>query len=58
MKTIKVQLHALGLIKRSTKPHMKTDTITYWTLSDHGQNVMVNLRALRRNARAPQVPPG
>ena len=46
--TIKVQLRALGLIRQSTKPRAVKDTATYWTLTPYGDNVMTQLRAIRR----------
>ena len=46
--TIKVQLRALGLIQQSTKPRAVKDTATYWTLTPYGDNVMTQLRAIRR----------
>jgi DNA-binding HxlR family transcriptional regulator len=46
--TIKVQLRALGLIKRSIKQRSVKDTETYWTLTPYGDNVMTRLRAIKR----------
>jgi len=46
--TIKVQLRALGLITKSAKTRSLRDTATYWTLTPYGDNVMTQLRAIRR----------
>lgn len=46
--TIKIQLRALGLIEQSDKKRSIKDTATYWTLTKKGDNLMVNLRAIRR----------
>jgi hypothetical protein len=47
--TIKVQLRALGLIAKSTKPRSVKDTQTYWTLTPYGDTVMTRLRAISRD---------
>ncbi len=47
--TIKIQLRALGLIEQSTKKRSIKDTSTYWTLTKKGDNLMVHLRAIRRD---------
>ena len=47
--TIKVQLRALGLITKSTKPRSVKDTQTYWTLTPYGDTVMTRLRAIPRS---------
>ena len=44
--TIKVQLFALGLIKKSEKKHAVSDVNRYWTLTPYGQNMMMMLRAI------------
>lgn len=46
--TIKVQLRALGLIKRSEKNRSVKDTNTYWTLTEYGDDIMTKLRAISR----------
>ncbi|MBC7083749.1 MAG: DUF4062 domain-containing protein [Firmicutes bacterium] len=46
--TIKVQLRALGLIRRSEKNRSVKDTNTYWTLTPYGDTLMVRLRAIKR----------
>lgn len=43
-----VQFRALGLIKENQKPRSLKDTKTYWTLTQYGDHVMVQLIALRR----------
>jgi len=47
--TIKIQLRALGLITRSEKARSVKDSGTYWTLTAHGDEIMTQLRAIRRN---------
>ncbi|MQA21243.1 DUF4062 domain-containing protein [Rugamonas rivuli] len=47
--TIKVQLRALGLIARSDKARSVKDSGTYWTLTPYGDEVMTQLRAIRRD---------
>lgn len=46
--TIKVQLRALGLITKSAKQRSVKDTLTYWTLTPYGDNVMTRLRAIKK----------
>jgi len=46
-----VQLRALGLIKESTRQRSLRDTHTYWTLTPYGDNLMVQLRALRHDTK-------
>lgn len=48
-----VQLRALGLIKESQKPRSVKDTRTYWTLTQYGDHLMTQLRALRRTPLQP-----
>ena len=47
-RTIIVQLRALGLIGKSTRPRSVKDTGTYWTLTPFGDNIMNRLRAITR----------
>ena len=47
-RTIIVQLRALGLIGKSTRPRSVKDKETYWTLAPFGDNVMNRLRAIKR----------
>lgn len=47
--TVKVQLRALGLIARSEKTRSVKDAGTYWTLTPYGDEVMTQLRAIRKN---------
>jgi hypothetical protein len=47
--TIKVQLRALGLIAKSDKARSVKDSGTYWTLTPYGDEVMTQLRAIRRD---------
>ena len=46
--TIKIQLRALGLITKSTKSRSVKDTLTYWTLTAYGDDVMTKLRAIKK----------
>ena len=46
--TIKVQLLALGLIKRSERKHSATDVNTYWSLTPFGETSMMKLRAITK----------
>jgi hypothetical protein len=46
--TIKVQLRALGLIKKSEKSRSVKDRNTYWCLTDYGDEVMTRLRAIKK----------
>lgn len=46
--TIKIQLKALGLIRKSTKKHAPTDTKIYWSLTDYGEQYLTGLRAVKR----------
>lgn len=47
--TIKVQLRALKLIQKSEKQRSVKDTNSYWCLTRYGDQVMTNLRAIRKN---------
>lgn len=47
--TIKVQLRALGLITKNDKARRVNDSGTYWTLTPYGDEVMTQLRAIRRD---------
>ena len=47
--TVKVQLRALGLIAKSDKARSVKDSGTYWTLTPYGDEIMTQLRAIRRN---------
>ncbi|TXI37304.1 MAG: DUF4062 domain-containing protein [Methylophilus methylotrophus] len=47
--TIKIQLRALGLIAKSDKAKSVKDSGTYWTLTPYGDEIMTQLRAIRRN---------
>lgn len=51
--TIKVQLRALGLIARSEKIRSVKDSDTYWTLTPYGDEIMTQLRAIRKNHEDP-----
>lgn len=44
--TIKVQLLALGLIRRSERKHAPSDTRKYWSLTPFGETTMMKLRAI------------
>lgn len=45
--TIKVQLKALGLIKKGEKNRSVKDSETYWTLTPYGDDLMTRLRAIK-----------
>jgi hypothetical protein len=47
--TIKVQLRALGLIAKNDKARSVKDSGTYWTLTPYGDEIMTQLRAIRRD---------
>ena len=47
--TCLVQLRALGLIKESDRKRSVKDTATYWRLTPYGDQLMVQLLALRRS---------
>ena len=47
--TMKVQLRALGLMAKSSKTRSVRDKGTYWTLTPYGDEVMTQLRAIRRD---------
>ncbi len=44
--TIKIQLLALGLIKRSERKHVPSDTGKYWSLTPFGETALMKLRAI------------
>jgi hypothetical protein len=46
---VKVQLAALGLIRKSPRKKAIRDTETYWTLTDYGETYLLRLRALQRS---------
>ena len=46
--TVFVQFRALGLMKESLKTRSVKDTKTYWTLTKHGDNLMMKFRALKK----------
>lgn len=50
--TIKVQLFALGLIRKSEKKHTLSDVNRYWSLTAYGQSVMMKHRAIPKNQGA------
>jgi UDP-N-acetylglucosamine 2-epimerase len=47
---VKVQLIALRIIEVSDRKQSVKDTETYWHLTPYGFRVMMNLKALRREA--------
>jgi hypothetical protein len=51
--TIKVQLRALGLIAKNDKARSVKDSGTYWTLTPYGDEIMTQLRAIRRDEDDP-----
>jgi hypothetical protein len=51
--TIKIQFRALGLITKSQRQRSVKDIGTYWTLTPYGDNVMTQLRAIKKvNSKA------
>lgn len=46
--TVKIQFRALGMIKKNEKKRSIKDTGTYWCLTQFGDTIMVQLRALRK----------
>lgn len=46
---IKVQLKALGLIRKSQKNRSVKDTANYWELTEYGDHIMTQLIALKKN---------
>lgn len=55
IETCLVQFRALGLLKESIKQRSVKDTNTYWTLTAYGDQLMINLRAIRKNP-SPEKP--
>jgi hypothetical protein len=45
--TIKIQLRALGLIVKSIRPRSVKVTITYWSLTPYGDEILTQLRAIK-----------
>jgi len=50
--TVKIQLRALGLIKKSEKSRSVKDYGTYWTLTPFGDETLMRLRAVRKGETA------
>ncbi|WP_423415052.1 DUF4062 domain-containing protein [Hyphomicrobium sp. B1] len=46
--TIKVQLVALGLIRKSARKHAPSDTNVYWSLTPFGEQYLTRLRAIKK----------
>ncbi|AYF20178.1 DUF4062 domain-containing protein [Vibrio parahaemolyticus] len=46
--TIIVQFRALGLIQKGTRNRSVKDRQTYWCLTEHGDQIMVGLRAIKK----------
>lgn len=49
IETCVVQFRALGLIRENVRPRSVKDTKTYWRLTSHGDHLMTQLRAIRRD---------
>lgn len=47
--TIKIQLFALGLIQKSPKKHVPSDTNQYWSLTPYGETALMKLRAIPKS---------
>jgi len=43
-----IQFRALGLLKENVKQRSVKDTNTYWTMTPYGDQLMVQLRAIRK----------
>jgi hypothetical protein len=43
-----IQFRALGLVRESQKTRSIKDTNTYWSLTPYGDQLMTQLRALKR----------
>ncbi len=50
--TIKIQLLALGLIQKSPKKHVPSDTNRYWSLTSYGETALMKLRAIPKSEGA------
>jgi hypothetical protein len=50
--TIVIQLRALRLIEQSVRQRSLRDTGTYWRLTKHGDQLLTQLRAIRREPRS------
>jgi hypothetical protein len=48
--TLLVQFRALGLIEKSERKRSVSDKGRYWTLTEHGDDRLVSLRAIQRGA--------
>jgi hypothetical protein len=47
--TIKIQLFALGLIQKSIKKHVPSDTNRYWSLTPYGETTLMKLRGIMKS---------
>jgi hypothetical protein len=48
--TIKIQLLALGLIKKSERKHAPSDTGKYWSLTPFGETALMKLCAITKQS--------
>jgi hypothetical protein len=55
IETCIVQLRALGLMRESVRKRSLRDAGTYWNLTPYGNNLMVQLRAIRREPPQPSA---
>ena len=53
-----VQFRALGLLKESERQRSIRDTNTYWTMTAYGDQLMVQLRAIRKEPKHSKPSPG
>lgn len=51
METIKIQLMALGLMRKSEKRHVPSDRNVYWQLTPFGEQTTIRLRAIRKGEK-------
>ena len=58
IETCIVQFRALGLMKESDRQRSIKDTNTYWTMTTYGDQLMVQLRAIRKEVKLRKPTPG
>ena len=53
--TVKIQFRALGLVMPNKKTRSVHDRNTYWTLTDYGDNLMMKMRALKKDGNKNEI---
>lgn len=53
--TVKIQLIALGLMKKSEKKHVPSDSNVYWQITPYGEHLLTRLRAIKKGKRHPPL---